>query len=215
MSISPETRQSLLIRLKDRADHEAWSEFTEIYRPLVCRLAGLRGMQPADAEDLAQQVLSSVARVISHWRHDPARGKFRTWLHRVASNAIVNALVRGAPDRGSGDSAIHEGLAQFPAADGPASDLLRVEHRREVFRWAARQIETEFQPSNWEAFWRTAVLGEDVEVVSRSQGRSRGSIYAARSRVMKRLKEKSLEWRDVASTDARVLLPIRPEPNPS
>ena len=94
MSASPETRPSLLVRLKDPADDEAWIEFTEIYRPLVCRLAARRGLQHADAEDLAQQVLSSVARAIDRWQTDPARARFRTWLCRVAGNAIVNALAR-------------------------------------------------------------------------------------------------------------------------
>src|SRR5262245_47940975 len=104
MSMAPETRASLLIRLKDRADDEAWFEFTEIYRPVILRLAARRGLQPADADDLAQQVLSSVARAIDRWKEDPARARFRTWLQRVATNAIINALTRGRPDRGSGDT---------------------------------------------------------------------------------------------------------------
>ena len=51
MSVSPETRPSLIVRLKDRADDEAWFEFTEIYRPVILRLASRRGMQHADAEN--------------------------------------------------------------------------------------------------------------------------------------------------------------------
>src|SRR5437868_2148933 len=103
MSVSPETRPSLLVRLKDRTDHQAWFEFTEIYRPVVFRLACRRGMQPADADDLVQQVFSAVARVIDSWEIDPQRGHFRTWLSRVATNAILNALSRERPDKGSGD----------------------------------------------------------------------------------------------------------------
>src|SRR5947208_8683258 len=106
MSVSPETRPSLIVRLKDRADDEAWFEFTEIYRPVILRLASRRGMQHADAEDLVQQVLSSVARVIDRWEDDPQRARFRTWLSRVATNAIVNALTRRIHDRGTGDSEI-------------------------------------------------------------------------------------------------------------
>ena len=84
MSASPETRASLLIRLKDQADDEAWFEFTEIYRPVIYRLACRRGMQPADADDLVQQVLTAVARVIDRWEADPERARFRTWLNRGA-----------------------------------------------------------------------------------------------------------------------------------
>jgi|SRR5207302_2223804 len=197
MSASPETRQSLLFRLKDRADDEAWFEFTEIYRPLIYRLARHKGLQHADADDLVQQVLAAVARVIDRWETDPNRARFRTWLSRVATNAIINALSRGAADRGSGDSGLQDLLGAHPAGEGPASDLIRTEHRREVFRWAARQIRPEFQPITWDAFWLTAVEGRSVEDVTLELARSRGSIYAARSRVMRRLKEKVREWEDV------------------
>jgi len=194
MNASPETRASLLVRLKARSDDEAWFEFTEIYRPVIYRLACRKGLQHADADDLAQQVLVAVARVIDRWESDPQRARFRTWLSRVALNAVINALTRGSPDRGSGDSGLHEFLDARPAADdGPASELVRVEHRREVFRWAARQIRPEFHPVTWDAFWLTAVEGCDVDEAARRLNRSCGSVYAARSRVMRRLKEKVQE----------------------
>ena len=196
MSASPETRPSLLVRLKDRTDDQAWFEFTEIYRPVVFRLARRRGLQHADADDLVQQVFSAVARVIDNWKVDPRRGRFRTWLSRVATNAILNALTRGSPDRGSGDSRLQDLLDAQPTVDGPASDLVRIEHRREVFRWAARQIRPEFQPDTWDAFWLTAVEGRDVADVARERGRTCGAVYAARSRVMRRLKEKVSEWEE-------------------
>src|SRR5262249_39165039 len=104
MSHSPDTRASLLLRLTDRADEAAWQEFAKIYTPVVYRLAIRRGLQHADAEDLSQQVLASVAKAIDRCENDPARAKFRTWLHRIAQNAIINALSRAAPDRAAGGS---------------------------------------------------------------------------------------------------------------
>src|SRR5262245_6671851 len=50
------TRQSLLVRLLDPRDQAAWTEFVEIYEPLIQRLARSRGLQRADADDLAQDV---------------------------------------------------------------------------------------------------------------------------------------------------------------
>ena len=130
MSRSPETRPSLLVRLKDREDQEAWHEFAEIYQPVVYRLARLKGLQHADAEDLTQLVLMAVAKAVERWEHNPRRARFRTWLHRVAHNAILNALTRGKPDRGSGDTGLLALLDKQPDDQGPDSDLLRLEYRR-------------------------------------------------------------------------------------
>jgi RNA polymerase sigma-70 factor (ECF subfamily) len=194
MSSTPETRASLLIRVRNPADQAAWHEFVEIYRPIILRLARQKGMQEADADDVAQQVLVAVAKAAQQREHDRKRAKFRTWLNRVAHNAILNALSRARPDRGSGDSAMLAVLSGHESHTGPDSDLLRLEHRREVFRWAARQVRKEFHRATWDAFWLTAVEGRAVEDVAEGLGKNRGAIYAARSRVIRRIQEKVTEY---------------------
>ncbi len=84
-------------------------------------------------------------------------------------------------------------LNQHESHTGPNSDLLRLEYRREVFRWAARQVRKEFHQATWDAFWLTAVEGGTVEVVAEELAKSRGAIYAARSRVIRRIQEKVTE----------------------
>ena len=182
MNPTPETRASLLIRVRDPADQAAWCEFVEIYRPVILRLARQKGMQEADAEDVAQEVLAAVAKAVEQREHDRKRAKFRTWLHRVAHNAILNALTRGKPDRGSGDSTLLAALNQHASHTGPDSDLLRLEYRREVFRWAVRQVREEFQQATWDAFWLTAVEERAVEVVAEELPKNPGAIYAAQPR---------------------------------
>jgi RNA polymerase sigma-70 factor (ECF subfamily) len=194
MTSPPETRPSLLIRLKDQGDQAAWTEFVNVYRPVIYRLATKRGMQHADAEDLAQQVLASLARAIERWEDDPQRARFRTWLRRVANNAIVNALTRGKPDRASGDSEVEALLHEHPARNCADSALVRLEVRREILCRAAKQVRKEFQSATWCAFWLTSVEGGAVEDAASKLGKSLGSVYAARSRVMRRLKEKIEEF---------------------
>jgi RNA polymerase sigma factor (sigma-70 family) len=196
----PETRLSLIARLKDASDQEAWSQFVEIYWPVVHRLARRKGLQNADAEDLVQQVFSTVARAVDRWEPDPSRARFRTWLRRIAQNLILNALRRARPDRASGDEAQHLALQAVAAREGPDSELLRTEFEREVFVWAARQVRTEFEPATWEAFWGTAVEGRTVAEVAEELGKKPGAVYAARSRVMRRLKQKTLEWEGSGSS---------------
>lgn len=194
MNPTPETRTSLLIRVRDPADQPAWQEFVEIYWPVIVRLATQNGLQETDAEDVAQEVLLGVSKAVEQREHDPKRAKFRTWLHRVARNAILNALTRRKPDRGSGDSALLAVLNGHESHSGPTSDLLQLEYRREVFRWAARQVRKEFHQATWDAFWLTAVEGRAVDVVAEELAKNRGAVYAARSRVMRRIQETVTEY---------------------
>jgi RNA polymerase sigma-70 factor (ECF subfamily) len=112
----------------------------------------------------------------------------------VASNAILDALTRGKPDRGSGDSALQAVLNQHEAHNGPDSDLLRLEYRREVFRWAARNVQKEFRHDTWDAFWLTAIEGRSIESVAKELAKDCGAIYAARSRIIRRIQEKVTEY---------------------
>ncbi len=113
----PETKTSLLLRLQNPRDEEAWREFVAIYRPVVYRLARMRELQHADADDLSQRVVIAVQRVIGNWRVDPAKGRFRFWLARIAQNAILNALSRRPPDVPVGGSSIQELLEKHPVPD--------------------------------------------------------------------------------------------------
>jgi RNA polymerase sigma-70 factor (ECF subfamily) len=80
----PETRPSLLLRIRDPEDRRAWAGFSSLYRPVVCQLARHHGMQPAEADDLAQQVLISILVAIDRFDPDRSQATFRTWLKTIA-----------------------------------------------------------------------------------------------------------------------------------
>lgn len=190
MSTLPETRASLLVRLPQAADAAAWDEFVGLYAPVVWRLARRRGLQPADADDLVQEVLAAVARSVAGWLNDAERGRFRAWLLTIARNTTINFLTRARHrPLASGDSAAAQLLVQLPQppAHG-AAELVDLEIRRELFRRAADEVQTEVAPATWQAFWQTAVAGRPIAEVARDLGMSAGSIYIARSRVMVRLR---------------------------
>jgi hypothetical protein len=58
----------------------------------------------------------------------------------------------------------------------------------------ARRIKDDFRPETWLAFWQTAVDKRPVAGVARLLGKNPGAVYAARGRVMRRLKKNILEW---------------------
>ncbi|MBS0265254.1 MAG: sigma-70 family RNA polymerase sigma factor [Planctomycetes bacterium] len=188
----PDTRQTLLAKVGDSSNPEAWREFTAIYRPAVYRLARRRGLQDADADDLAQQVLLVISRKIADWRPTSPQGAFRRWLATIARHAIINALTRGHNVVAEGGSGVLQQLQNQPDRDTSLADI-EEEFRRGVFRQAAESIRPEFQESTWNAFWLTAVEGLPIEEAADTLGKSTGTVYASRSRIMRRLKDKVQE----------------------
>lgn len=191
MAEPPVTRVTLLARIKDGRDTDAWREFVQLYGPVVYRFARNRGLQDADAADLMQDVMRSVARNAERLNYDPKRGTFRGWLYTVTRNKIYNFLngQRNRP-RGSGDEAGWERLDTAPARDeeGPDADWER-EYQRRLSARAMEQVKGEFQPATWEAFWKTAVEGKPAAEAGKTLGMSPGAVYVAKSRVIARLRE--------------------------
>jgi RNA polymerase sigma-70 factor (ECF subfamily) len=191
MADSPSTRLSLLARLRDPRDEQAWTEFVEIYTPLIHQLARRKGLQEADVADLTQDLFRAVSGAIERWDPDPGRGSFRAWLFRIARNLIIDALAaRRRHPRGSGDTEVLRRIEEQPdpnVADDSA--LFDSEYRRRVFQWAAAKVKGEFREATWNAFWRTSVEGAPARDVARSLGMTAGAVYVARSRVMARLKQ--------------------------
>jgi RNA polymerase sigma-70 factor, ECF subfamily len=185
----PETRESLLVQVRSPANREAWDEFVLIYRPVIYRLARRRGLQDADAQDLAQQVLMAIASSIVAWEKANESVRLRHWLSKVVRNAIVNALSRRPRDRGEGGSAVQELLLAEPEKDLESTALIELEYRRELYLRAARIVRRDIEPETWRAFELTVIENLGIDAAAVELDKPVGSIYAARSRVMRRLRE--------------------------
>jgi RNA polymerase sigma factor (sigma-70 family) len=197
----PETRASLILRLPSTDDAVAWQEFASIYEPFVYRFARRGGLQDADARELVQNVMVSVARAVGRWKPDRARGRFRTWLFRIARNQLLDVLARrrgtAAEDFQSGSSAATGSLLdQLAARDHAAESLLQLEHRRELFHWAAERVRGTVRDATWQAFWMTSIEERTPEAVASILGLTTGAVYIARSRVLCRLQAEVRKWED-------------------
>src|SRR3954453_3243056 len=160
MAEAPDTRASLLVRLRDGRDADAWGQFVRVYAPVVYGVARKRGLQDADAADLMQEVLRSVALAAGRLDYDPRRGTFRGWLYSITRNKVYNFLEgRRRHARGTGESNAHQRLEEHPGREADADDWDK-EYERKAFAWAADRVRDEFQPSTWQAFWHTAVDGQ-------------------------------------------------------
>jgi len=189
-SKSPSTRPSLLIRIRDAEDREAWEQFVDIYAPLVFGYARRQGLQDADASDLTQEILGKVHCSIRQLDYDPQRGKFRAWLLTVTRNALRRYWASTSREpQGSGDTGIQRMLEELPADDDSGDGFWEQEYQRCLFRWAARRIQVDFRPSTWQAFWKTAVDRIPAPQAAKDLGISVGAIYTAKSRVLARVRD--------------------------
>jgi len=188
MSASPPTRPSLLLRLRDTADAEAWRQFVELYTPLVYGYCAARGLQEADAADVAQEVMRTVARAMPDFAYDPQRGKFRGWLLQVTRFKLQKFWAhRQRHPQPAGETTMANFSDQEPGADEQAR--WEEDFRQRLFDWAAQKARPEFQPRTWQAFWLTAVESLPAKDAAERVGLSLGAVYIARSRVIARLRE--------------------------
>jgi RNA polymerase sigma factor (sigma-70 family) len=84
------TRVSLIQRVRNIADEEAWAQFFSIYRPLMIAYVRKRGVLEDDAADVVQDVFTRLVPALANFEFDAQRGRFRTWLWRVVHNALAD-----------------------------------------------------------------------------------------------------------------------------
>jgi len=189
MAEIPPTRASLLVRLRDPRDEAAWTEFIDLYVPLIYRYARKQGLQDADAADLSQEVLRAIAGAVGRLEYDPRRGAFRNWLFTVVRRKLSNwrRAQRNRPD-GRDALATNHLLEQCPMP--PAGEAAwETEWEDRLFAWACEQVRPTITASTWQAFWRTAIDGQPTRQVAADLDLSVTAVYLARRRVLARLKE--------------------------
>ncbi len=184
---APTTRSTLLLRLHDKRDDEAWRQFVELYAPAIYGMCRGRGLQEADAADISQDVLRMVAD--GPLTFDPDKGAFRSWLYGIVRNKLYDFLQK--QDRlpaVPGDSGMMDLLRNAP---DPAdeSELWERQYQRQLFSLAAEKVRAVVGDSTWQAFWKTAVDGIPAREVALQLEMSEGAVYVAKSRVVARIKK--------------------------
>lgn len=189
MTELPQTRQSLLVRLSKNSG-DAWSEFLDVYQLAIYEFSRRRGLQDADAWDVTQEVLAAVETRVATWQFDPAKGKFRGWLFRVARNIAVDKVVEQSKRAAaSGDSRVAQLLTEMPDSHEQQSTVFWLEYRKTLMSWAVDQIRPDFKESSWQSFLMTSVEGRKPEDVAKELNVSVGSVYAAKFRIVNRIRK--------------------------
>jgi RNA polymerase sigma factor (sigma-70 family) len=189
MTTIPTTRASLLLRLRDPQDHEAWMQFVSLYEPVTYRVLRRSGLQDADALEVLQDLFLAVNKNIERWRPGNEHGSFRGWLRRVTRNLVVSWVRRQRRQLATTPVDLDALLESNPTADGPETDEFDWELRRALFQRASERVRAEVRPQTWQAFWDVGVTGATVAETASRLGMTTGAVRVAKCRIIARLSE--------------------------
>ena len=183
----PDTRHSLIVRLKDSRNDLAWTEFVCAYEPFLTRLVRKQGTPERHVADVTQQLLIAIAKSVDGWKPDGKTASFRRWLGCVARNVVIKFMVRERKHvTGEGGSDFLKALTE--TVDPSIDAELQRQYEQELILWAAERVRSEFRESSWRAFWETEIAGRSIADVAKELGVSSGSVYMSRSRIFARIR---------------------------
>src|SRR5437870_1640854 len=179
-----QTSDSLLERLRQPGEQEAWTRFVKLYTPFLYHWACRLGLNEQDAADLVQEVFLVLVQKLPEFSYDRHKS-FRGWLRTVMLNKWRDHQRRRSL------AAVHQSEEVLCDLVGPddAADFEEAEYRRHLVSRALRLMQVEFQPTTWQACWEHVVSGRPAAEVAAELGLSVDSVYAAKSRVLRRLRQ--------------------------
>lgn len=200
----------LLQRAKLR-ESTAWDTLVHAYSPLVYVWCRRRLPQPADAENVGQEVFCAVAEAVAGFEGDA--NAFRAWLSRITHNKIADFWRRRQKEPAAmGGSDARQVFQQIPAGevsgeneaptndDLPAQDeLSTADENRLVFRRLTESIRLEFETTTWKAFCEVFIEGRSPGDVAADLKISRNAVYLAKSRVLRRLRQQVADFGSAGS----------------
>lgn len=191
------TRESLLLRLRDHGDQEAWSLFDRIYRPILSRFAAALGLRADATEDIVQQCMQTVASHIGSFDYDPEKGRFKAWLRTMVQNKVRNSFRSQRRREADG-----ERLANVPSMDSSPEELFERLWMQEHLWHCLRSLKSEVEQRTYLAFERYVLEQRPVDEVATELGLSTNHVYTIKWRLTEKVAEKMREIVDHADEPA-------------
>lgn len=179
------TSESLLLRLQQAQDQQAWARFVQLYTPLLFYWARKTGLQSQDASDLVQEVLTIVFRKLPDFKYDPSKS-FRSWLRTITLNKHREFCRKKSVSRMAATGSILERVQDQKISPDTTWDL---SYHRSLFGTALDSLEGEFRPKTWTAVRKFVLENRPAAEIAAETGVSVWTIYAAKSRLLARLRE--------------------------
>jgi RNA polymerase sigma-70 factor (ECF subfamily) len=181
------TQESLLLKLQDIEDVRAWDRFYETYSNFIFNFARKRGCHDQLAQDVVQETLITLSRMMPEFNYDPEKGRFRGFLLTVVKSRIVDAWRREQKQtaQAKGDTVPSETISCME--DKWLSnweDEWDREWENHLLMEAMKRIEGKVQPHVLESFRRYVLQGQPAADVAAALGTSEANIYNQRRRVL-------------------------------
>ena len=197
------TRRSLLSRLKDWDDQKSWRDFFTTYWKLIYGTAIKAGLTDAEAQDVVQDTVVTVAKKMKDFKYDPALGSFKGWLLTTTRWRITDQLRKrqyiGQPGERRGDGTDRtDTIERIP--DPASLDLEAVweeEWEKNLVDAALQRIKQKVSPKQYQIFDLHVIKNWPVPKVAQTLGVSRAQVYLAKHRTTNLLKKeiKQIETR--------------------
>ena len=182
------TISSALLDGVQAQDSQAWDRLVQLYGPVVYEWSRRAGLEPNSAADIVQETFRSVFTAVKGFRRDGDVGTFGGWLRTIVNNKIRDRARRNmSQGRAAGGTDAYRRILELPE-QAELSDATAVSGFN-VARQAIELVKNEYEPKTWQAFWQTTVDGRRADLVAEELGMSVGSVYTAKSRVLRRLRE--------------------------
>ena len=189
------TRSSLLLRIRDPRDTEAWATFVEVYGRLVYRHCRGRGLHHEDAENVTQEVFARVSQSIRGFEYRPELGRFRDWLGTVTRNEINRFLKKEVRAVQGNESVEEEGALGRAAARGEDTAWTE-EFNAHLLDTALTRSRPHFEEQTWRAFSLVWLERRPAAEVADELKIPIDRVYVAKSRVLERLQQEVQELAD-------------------
>ncbi len=166
------------------------------FAPIVYRWCRRSGISESDAPDVMQDVFATVARGIADFKRQKERGSFRAWLATITRSRVRDFLRKHARHQPpAGGTAALERLRSIADENHDEIDSTICTDKIEspLAQRTMELVRAEFESTTWQAFWMTTIDNLAPAVVAQRLGLSLASVYQARTRVLRKLRQRISE----------------------
>jgi len=191
------TRNSLIERLGDWEDRVKWQEFFDTYWRLIYGVARKSGLSDAEAHDVVQETVVSVAKNIG--RYDKKAGSFKSWLLQLTRWRIIDQVRKRSPagaNRSPEDTGRTATIDRVPDTTGKKLEAIWEEEWKEsLLATAVERVKKKVNAKHFQIFDCAVLKQWPAGKVASSLGVNVAQVYLVKHRIATMLK------REVAALD--------------